>query len=123
MDPRLIEILRGPITSVWSLELLLLLRRHAERAWQPDELVIELRASGVIVRQSLDQLERAGLVVRDGTGAVRFGPATPDLTALIELLDQEYRSKPDAVRRAIIATPDNQLKSFTDAFLIRKSES
>lgn len=116
------EMLHSSVSSVWSLELLLLLKRHAERVWQRGELVNELRASDTIVDQSLAQMERGGLVVRHADGSANFAPATPELMALVEMLEVEYRSKPATVRRAIVSARDDQLKSFIDAFIIRKPE-
>lgn len=120
MDPRLIDLLSGTIASVWGVEMLLLMRQDPQRNWTSAELVTELRSSDLVVDQSLERLERAGLVVRTENGSARFSPATDELTALVDLLDDEYRLRPSAVRKAIVSVPDNKLRSFTDAFLLRK---
>jgi hypothetical protein len=120
VDPRLLDILGSSIGSIWALELLLILRRDPARTWTSAALVTELRSSDLVVSQSIERLERGGLVVRDDDGAVRFAPATPDLETAITSIDDEYRLRPGAVRRAIIAAPDDKLKSFSDAFLFRK---
>lgn len=120
MDPRLLELLSGTIASVWGVEMLLLMRQYPQRNWTSGELVTELRSSDLVVDQSLERLERAGLVVRTENGAARFSPATDDLAELVDLLDDEYRLRPSAVRKAIVSVPDNKLRSFTDAFLLRK---
>lgn len=120
MDSRLADLLSGTIASVWDVEILLRMRQESSRYWAPAELVSELRSSDLVVDQSVDRLERAGLIVRNEGGAARFSPATPDLTALIDQLDEEYRSKPGAIRRAIVSAPDNKLNAFTDAFLLRR---
>lgn len=120
LDPRLLDLLSGTIASVWGVEILLLMREQPQRYWSRDDLVSELRSSGLVVDQSLQRLERGGLVVHDEHDAVRFAPATTELSSLIDQLDVEYRSRPALVRRAIVSGPDSKLKSFSDAFLIRK---
>lgn len=120
LDPRLLDLLSGTIASVWGVEVLLLMRQQPQRYWKRDDLVSELRSSGLVVDQSLHQLERGGLVVSDEQGAARFSPATADLSYLVDQLDVEYRSRPAVVRRAIVSGSGNKLQSFSDAFLIRK---
>lgn len=120
MDSRLVDLLSGTIASVWGVEMLLLMRGEPTRYWTAEELVTELRSSDLVVDQSMERLERAGLIVRDEAGAARFSPATTELTDLIDELDNEYRSKPGAIRRAIVSAPDNKLSAFTDAFLLRR---
>lgn len=120
MDPRLVDLLSGTIASVWGVEMLLLLRHDPSRAWTRDELVGELRSSDLVVAQSLERLERAGLIVHDEAGAARFSPATDELRLLVSQLDEEYRLRPGLVRRAIVSPPDKKLSAFTDAFLLRR---
>ena len=59
----LTRFIRSTFRSVWSLELLCLLRQHPDRDWTPDEMVAALRASDLIVRESISALTAAGLVV------------------------------------------------------------
>lgn len=120
MDPRLLDLLSGTIASVWGVEILLLMRHDPSRAWKSEALVTELRSSELVVAQSLDRLERAGLIVRDEGGDARFSPATTDLKLLIDQLDEEYRLRPGLVRRAIVSSPGDKLAAFTDAFLLRR---
>lgn len=120
MDPRLLDLLSGTIASVWGVELLLRMRQEPQRNWTSDELVTELRSSELVVDQSLERLERAGLIVRSSRAEAKFSPATDELAALIDQLDDEYRLRPGSVRRAIVSPPDDKLRSFTDAFLLRR---
>jgi hypothetical protein len=120
LDPRLVDLLNGTIASVWGVEILLLMRHDPSRAWNSEALVSELRSSDLVVVQSLERLERAGLIVRDEGGGSRFSPATPELKRLTDQLDEEYRLRPGLVRRAIVSPPGDKLSAFTDAFLLRK---
>jgi hypothetical protein len=113
-------MLQTTIASVWALELLLLLREQATRRWAPGELVTELRSSRLVVDGSLDRLERGGLVDRDEAGTVCFSPVSTDLESLVEAIEQEYRLRPDYVRRSIVSGSENKLNSFANAFILRK---
>lgn len=103
---------------MWALELLLLMRRKADRSWMPQELVGELRASPTLVTDNLNSFERAGLVVADEEGRYAYSPAGPVLTKLVDQLDAAYRERPVTVINAIVA-PADKLQTLADAFRIR----
>ena len=119
VDKQLLELVRQSVGSVWALELLLLLRQDEVRRWSEAELVAELRSSLLVVRQSRAGLRAGRLVDADSSGLVAYAPATPELAALVDQLGDEYRNRPDAVRRAIVAPVESKLKTFSDAFLWR----
>ena len=75
----ILEFVRNSIGSVWALELLLVVGGRPERAWQPDELVRELRSSRAAVSGATLLLERAGLVARVGDEGCRYQPASREL--------------------------------------------
>ena len=120
MHRSLVEFLQDSFDSVWSLEILLALRREPDRSWKPEEIVDELRSSRVVVGQSLDRLLAAGLVLVEEDGGVRYSPHSLEEDRLVEQLDEAYRVKPSAVRRLIIHSPVDKLRSFSDAFRIIK---
>jgi hypothetical protein len=105
--------------SVWSLELLLLLKREPgfhERS----ELVEKLRGSELVVVQGLEGLLAAGLVIIDGAGRAQFMPASADLSRSIERTKELYIRKPDAVRRLIVGAGTRGLDAFSNAFVLRR---
>jgi hypothetical protein len=114
------EMVEGCLDSVWSLELLLLLHAQPDRFWTTSEMVAELRSSELVVAQSLRGLLNVGLVMGEDDGTVRFAAATADLTAFVEKLAYEYRTRPAQVRRMIVSRSNSKLMSFSDAFLLRK---
>jgi hypothetical protein len=105
---------------VWSLELLLHLKRHADRAWPSKELVAALRGSELIVTQGCSALLKAGLVIVDDQGSVRYQPASTDLEALVHQTELLYARSPNAVRRMIVTSTHSGLSAFADAFRLRK---
>jgi hypothetical protein len=106
--------------SVWALEVLLTLKRGAERAWPRPELVAALRASDAVVDRSVASLFAAGLVVTEGDGTARYAPAGPELAGLVEAAEALYRQKPDAVRRLIFLPRHDGLSAFSEAFRLRR---
>lgn len=121
MNSDLIEFVETSFGSVWSLELLLMLYRDPSRIWTSDELVHELRSSEVVVAQSIERLVAAGLALVEKDDCVRYGPASPEQNDLIAQLEEEYRRKPAAIRRLILQNPVEKLRTFADAFKLKKS--
>ena len=116
----LTRFVQSTFRSVWSLELLCLLRKHPDRDWTPAELVAALRASDLIVSEGLTALTAAGLVIRQADGAARYQPAVPALDSLVDATVQLYARSPDAVRRMIVSATSSDITAFADAFRIRR---
>jgi hypothetical protein len=114
------NFIRTNFRSVWSLELLLFLRRNKERAWTRAEMVTGLRASDSIVHQSVDQLAAAGLVATEEDGSARYSPAAADLDRQVADVEAYYAKSPDAVRRMIVMSAQGGLAAFADAFRLRR---
>jgi hypothetical protein len=75
-----------------------------------------MRASATLVRDVLVTFETAGLVRPEPDGDYRYAPAGPALAALADQLELTYRERPVAVVNAILASPNDKLQSFADAF-------
>jgi hypothetical protein len=98
------------------------MKQRSPRTYPPAELVRELRAADSLIETCLQQLRAAGLAAPDDRGAWSYAPSTPALGALCEALADAYRQRPFAVINAIVATPNERLKSFADAFRITRKE-
>ena len=105
--------------SVWSLEVLLLLRRE-QRGCSREQLVEALRASDLVINQALSSLVAGGLAVVDEAGLASYRPASADISALVDKTEDLYAKRPDAVRRTIISGSMTGLSAFVDAFRLRK---
>lgn len=112
------SFIRSTFRSVWALELLCFLKKHRDRAWPQRELVIALRGSDLVVSQSVEALLAAGLVVIDPGQMVRYQPTSDAVEALASAAESLYATRPDAVRRMIVA-PHASLSSFAEAFKLR----
>lgn len=112
----LADFIRSSFRSVWSLELLLLIKRE-DRPWTIAEIVAALRASELVVTKCIESLTAAGLVAPESEQEIRFLPASGDLRKLVDETEALYAKQPDAVRRLIIASPAGfSLTDFANAF-------
>jgi hypothetical protein len=112
--------IRSAFRSVWSLELLCLLQRDSERSWSQPELVTALRASDLVVAQSIATLVAAGLIVLHDEGTAEYRPASARLGELATEAAALYATSPDQVRRLIVSPMSGGLTAFADAFKVRK---
>lgn len=120
MDEKtVLAFVRSSIKSGWSLELLLLLYREPQKSWSVDALIRELRGSLHLVNQSVDALRAAGLIAVDEAG-VSYQPQSPERAELTVALADLYANKPIAVMHTIFASPNEKIRSFSDAFLFQK---
>ena len=115
-DPGFLGLVRQHIGSVWSLELLLLLRSRPAEAWRPEALVRELRASAPLIAGCLTTLQDAGLAVHED-GAWRFAPASPELERFCDQLAEAYQTRPVALI-SMIAAP-SQVQDLANAFKLK----
>lgn len=114
------EFIRSTFRSVWTLELLSLLRRSPGSGWSPPQLVAALRASDVVVSQGTASLLAAGLIVIEADGDIRYQAASAAIEALAAETEQLYAKRPDLVRRMIVARGSHGITSFANAFRIRE---
>lgn len=127
MDPLPDDVrrfLHSVIRSVDELELLRALSEQPEREWGAAELGSGIQTGPEAAAGLLAYLLARGLVTRTA-GADRpswkYGAATPELAAGLAGLLRLYRERPVTMIKAVYARPaDDPLKSFADAFRLRK---
>lgn len=117
-DEDVLRFIAATFPSVWALEVLLALKRE-RRPWTSNELVSTLRASELVVTKALDALVAAGTASFDEAGAI-YLPVNAHVDLCVEQAEQLYRSRPNMVRRAIIAAATSSATAFADAFKLRK---
>ena len=116
------DFVRVTFRSVWSLELLCMLRKNRDRSLTHREMVDSLRASDFVVSQSLDNLTAVGLVSKEADGSARYSPASSNADKLVERTEDFYAKSPNAVRRIIAFAANPGLTAFADAFRLRKDD-
>lgn len=118
------------IDSVVQLEVLLVFCASPDREWMPESLARELRIDPAWVDNQLARLCQQGLLHRtaETPHSYQYRPQTPALHQAVTDLAKAYAdrrvtvisliySKPPA---APSAAPADPLKSFSDAFRLRK---
>jgi hypothetical protein len=118
-SPDIAAFLRAQFNSVWALELLLFLKAHASKSWTGQQLIEALLTSETIVTTSLASLVAGGLIATEADGRVRYGPASNDLSRLVDITQALYAKKPDAVRRVIVSSAATGLSAFANSFRLR----
>ena len=117
-----LNFLRNSIKSVWSLELLLFMKKNTFRSWSADDLIRELRSSATVVQEVLATFQHAGLVTMEPDGCYRYQPAAALLDQWAGEIDAAYTQRPSAVIKVIFSAPDSKVQIFADSFLFRGKE-
>jgi hypothetical protein len=118
LPPAVRALIAAAIDSVAQLEILLLMRRDAARAWTPDAVAAELRMAAPGMRSQLEALRDRGLATA-GPEGYRYH-AGGALAGAVDELAAVYTQYPVAVITAIYSKPAPELKNFADAFRLRR---
>jgi len=115
-----LEFVRASFKSIWALELLLLMRGERSRAWRIDELIRELRANDLIVKRILPEFVEKGLIAETGRELFQYRPAEGRLEKMIDRVARAYAENRTKVIEEILSAPNDNLRTFADAFRIKK---
>ena len=110
------------IDSVELLEVLLLLQRTAPSDWDGESVARELRIAPESAGVRLQTLWSQKLLENIGgtPPAFRYGPSAVDLDRAVRGLAETYASRRVSVITLIFSKPDDAIRSFADAFRLRK---
>jgi hypothetical protein len=114
--------IRTSFRSTWALEILCHLKSVAPRSLQQSDIVEVMRASNLVVKQSVEGLLAAGLIEVDGEGNARYAPRSPELGKLTAAAEALYARSPYKVRRIIVAAANPSITAFADAFKLKKKD-
>jgi len=116
--------LQTSIAAVEVAEILLYLRRNAAASHTAREVAAGLKPgtaiSEVDVEKHIEMLRARDLVVLDAEKRARFQPATEALRAHADTLAAAYSERPVTLIRVIYALRDAKIKTFADAFRIKR---
>lgn len=113
------------IKSVAELEAVLLLRDTAERYWTAADVGQALYSSPEVTASQLAELSKRGLLALSHNGEVdvyRYLPARPEIDQHMTTLAKLYKQRPVSVITAIYAEPTDTVRTFADAFRLRKDK-
>lgn len=122
IPPDVKQFIADHIDSVLQLEILLLLLNHPQQEFTVDDIVTELRVDLAFVREQLDNLCARGMLTctSDANKKYRYGPRAPETHRAIEGLRTAYADRRVSVISLIFAKPVDKLRSFADAFRLRR---
>jgi predicted transcriptional regulator len=129
---RVKQLITEHVDSVMQLEVLLLLAGQAgqaARVWTAAELAQHMRVDAAWVESTLRGMTGKGLVaVTDASGGggvpqFRYEPRTAELGAAVNELAEAYADRRVTVISLIFAKPTDKLRSFADAFRLRKDRT
>jgi hypothetical protein len=110
---------RESLRSIWSLELLTVLKAHPKKQWAFEELERELRATPQIVGEAVQTLVRLGVAAGGSADVCYYAPRDAAIDAVVEELLRLYAVKPTSVMKAIYASPTDRIQTFAEAFKIK----
>lgn len=125
VPPEVSDFLRDHISSVLELELLLLLRGAPARTWTGAELAREMKIDASWAGEQLARFTARGILVRTGAAGAqyRYAPHPGPLDETIATVADVYASHRVTIIGLIFSKPTSTLKSFADAFRIRKDKA
>ena len=121
-DDEVRDFIAEHIRSVAQLEVLLLLKQHPEQAWDAQQVARALYAGATLLADELAEWRTRGLFeeIPDKPGAYRYAPRSSELAAVVERTEDAYKNRRVSVITAIYSKPIDKLRTFADAFRIRK---
>lgn len=111
------------IDSAELLETLLLVHSQPEREWMPEEVAQSIYTVPASATRRLEQLVAMELVASNNAPLprYRYAPGSDDLRAQVDALAAAYRQHRVSVVNLIYSRPADPLRSFADAFKLRKN--
>lgn len=104
-----------------QLRIVLLLESTPEREWTVEAIAEELQMPTSTAGMRLFLLTSTGVIASSGPPMVyRYSPSTPRIDAMVRLIADTLASSPEALRALTRRAEDDPLKSFADAFDLRK---
>jgi hypothetical protein len=117
------RFLQTTLPSVDAAELLLLLARDPSRWWSAGDVVAALKPAPVTeadVARTLESFLARELIAQAADKRVQYHPANDELAGHVRTLGQAYSERPVTLIRVIYALRDSKIRSFADAFKLRK---
>ena len=115
------QLIAQSIHSIEQLEIFLLLGRDAKRLYSASEVFHVIKTNEASIARCLDFFVRDGLATAQPDGHFQF-VNDGKLLGIASELAQAYRERYVAVIGMIYNKPDQQMRSFANAFRFRKEK-
>jgi hypothetical protein len=111
------------IDTVAQLELLLLLRSESGKMWTAEDAGKALYSSADVTALQMADLQQKRLLAPGaGPNTFIYRPEPVEVARLVDRLADLYRERRVAVITAVYTKPIDKIKSFADAFRLRKDK-
>ena len=117
------SFIRDYIPDIDAAELLLLLARNPARSYDFPAVLKEVQPTIIpetTARRHLALFREHGLVAGVGEDAYRYAPGSAKLEELVRALTKVYNERPVTLVRVIYALKDEKIRSFAEAFKLKK---
>lgn len=119
ISPEIKAFIAQHVRSVGHLEALLLLARERTKLWTATDLSSELRTNPSYAQDQLDELTSTGVVQYEPNAkAYHFNPEID--SEILDQLELAYKVKRTTIINLIYNQPMERIRSFADAFRIKK---
>jgi hypothetical protein len=125
IPPRVKQFITDHVESVMQLEVLLLLASQPGRAWNAADLAQQLRIDAGWVDAQIRNMAAAGIVTLDESTPppqFHYDPRTAELAQTVQGLAHAYADRRVTVIGLIFSKPVDKIRSFADAFRLRKDK-
>ena len=126
-DPDFPDLLRSfiqeTIPTIDSAELLIAIARERDTPFHVASLIEAMRPTAVTepaARRYLIHFQSRGLVEQKSDMSYQYKPASGELDAAVDALTRVYNARPVTLVRMIYAPKDEKIRSFADAFRLKK---
>jgi hypothetical protein len=122
VSERLRTFLQQRLASLDQIQVVLLLRGDPARSWTATEVASTLEMAPEPAAMRLFLLASAGLIVFEASGVPRYRYAAtdPETDGLLQELTELCAVDRDAVAALVDTGPRDPLRSFSDAFRLKK---
>jgi hypothetical protein len=121
--PELRTFIQGTIPNIEAAEVLLLFARERDAALGIEAIVDGLKPTvleAVQVRRYLSLFQERRLIAETGDGTYRYSPESEALERVVRGLAKAYNERPVTLVRLIYTLRDENIRSFADAFRLKK---
>lgn len=108
------------VHSLLTLDLLLLMRADPARSWSLSDLSRELRCGQDWLDAELPALVNQGLLLEAEPGRFRYNKSSTAADSILAWLADSYPQWRFSIIQAIYGEPTDPVRSFADAFRLRK---
>ena len=124
ITPQVRAFIAAHVESVMALEALLLVAADPGRRWNGAALAQQLRIDATWAAAQLRAFADHGLLASDAAGGeFWYEPRSPELSRTVSELARAYAERRVSVISLVFEKPVDQVRSFADAFRIRKEKS